>query len=291
MKLQIKTKHILKSFISLGLFLATSISAVGQQVEIQTQKEILPESDSKKQFITVYPQRYGLNVGIDLYRLTRSMYDKSYNGFELVGDYRLTKNWYLAAEIGNEKSTRNNNTFGYSASGSFIKLGANFNLYENWLNAEDQIYIGFRYGFSNFSQTLDWYKIYTTDPYFPSQRIDANKKYSGLSAHWVEFVTGIQTRLFNNVFMGFSLRLNGLLTQKQPQDFENLYIPGFNKKHSGSIGVGFNYTLTYFIPLYKSKIKKPVEVPFVEPKYDLQGNEIQAQEIQYIENNKKQIKQ
>lgn len=290
MKLQINKKHILKSFISLGLLLGTSYSGLSQEIEIQTQKEIIVEPESKKQEITVFPQRYGLRAGIDLYRLTRSMYDKSYNGFEVVGDYRLTKNWYFAAELGNEKSTRNNTSFGYTASGTFVKLGANFNLYENWLNAEDEIYIGFRYGYSNFSQTLDWYSIYTTDPYFPSQRIDANKKYGGLSAHWVEFVAGLQTRLFNNFFMGFSLRLNGLLNQKQPQDFENLFIPGFNKKHSGSIGVGFNYTLTYFIPMYKSKVKKPIEVPYQEPNYDIQGNEIQAQEIEYIQNNKNKAK-
>ena len=46
-----------------------------------------------------------LRVGVDLYKLTRGLYDKDYKGIELVGDYRLTKKYYLAAELGNENKT------------------------------------------------------------------------------------------------------------------------------------------------------------------------------------------
>jgi hypothetical protein len=35
--------------------------------------------------------RYGLRVGIDLFKLTRGLYDEGYKGIEFVGDYRLTK--------------------------------------------------------------------------------------------------------------------------------------------------------------------------------------------------------
>jgi hypothetical protein len=54
--------------------------------------------------------------------------------------------------------------------------------------------------------------------------------------------------------MGFSLRLNQLVTNKKPNNFDNLYIPGFNKTYDGTFGVGFNYTVSYFIPIYKKKI-------------------------------------
>jgi hypothetical protein len=33
-----------------------------------------------------------------------------------------------------------------------------------------------------------------------------------------------------------------------------LYIPGFNRTYDGDFGVGFNYTVSYFIPLYKKKV-------------------------------------
>jgi hypothetical protein len=54
--------------------------------------------------------------------------------------------------------------------------------------------------------------------------------------------------------MGLSLRLNRLLNDKLPENFDNIYIPGFNKKTEDNIfGAGFNYTLTYSLPLRSRK--------------------------------------
>jgi hypothetical protein len=50
----------------------------------------------------VYPERYGLRVGVDLHRLSKSFYEKDYKGLEIVGDYRLTRRFYLAGELGNQ---------------------------------------------------------------------------------------------------------------------------------------------------------------------------------------------
>lgn len=281
--------HTLKYFISSCLFLCVTLSFGQIKVDtlnIQQLETVAPKTSADK--VPTFPMRYGLNIGIDLFSLSRSIYDKSFDGLELSADYRLTKNWYAAAELGQTKMTRNQLTYGFTANGQFIKLGANYNVFENWLDGEDQIYVGFRYGFSTFSQTLNWYHVYTTDPYFPDHIIDSNKKYSSLSAHWGEFVTGIKTNLTKNIFMGFSLRLTGLITQKQPDNFENMYIPGYGKKYSGNIGVGFNYTISYFIPLYKSKTNK---VPQVDdsPKYDLQGNEMIKDDLRTIQNNKNKV--
>lgn len=204
--------------------------------------------------IHYYPQRYGLRVGADLYSLSRNFYDSNYKGFELNADYRYSKKIYIAGEVGTVDFTKDEeNLYNFTTKGHYIKAGIDYNLHENWMDREDMIYVGFRYGFSTFSQTLNSYKVYTTDPYFQEGIIEVNKEYSSLSAHWAEMIMGIKTRVFDNVFMGFNLQLKMLATQKQPEDFENLYIPGFHKKYSGSIGVGFNYNLTYFIPLYKSK--------------------------------------
>ncbi len=212
-----------------------------------------------------YPQRYGLRLGTDLYRLTRNIYDKDYQGFEFNGDYRLSQKWYAAAEIGNEKRTKDEaDLYNYTTNGSYIKIGVDFNAHQNWMDREDMIYTGLRYGFSTFSQTLNSYKIYTTDPYFGEEIIEANAKYSGLSAHWLELVAGIKTRVFNNFFVGFNFQLKGLIAQKQPSDFENLFIPGYNRKYSGGVGVGFSYSVSYLIPLYKTN-KGAFVIPEADP--------------------------
>ena len=240
-------KSILKYFISLLLLCAPLLTKAQTK---QTEEEI-----------PYYPQRYGLRVGADLFSLSRNFYDKDFKGFEINGDYRLTKKIFAAAELGTTSLTRNEeNLYNFTAKGHYIKLGVDYNLHENWMDREDMIYVGFRYGFSTFSQTLNSYNIYTTNPYFQEGSVIANKEYDGLSAHWAELIMGIKTRVVNNIFMGFNFQLKGLLAQKKPDGFENLYMPGYNKKYSGGIGVGFNYNITYFIPLYKSK-KEVFSIP------------------------------
>lgn len=44
------------------------------------------------------------------------------------------------------------------------------------------------------------------------------------------------------------------MSNNEPEGFANLYIPGFNKTYENSkFGAGFNYSISYFIPFYKSK--------------------------------------
>jgi hypothetical protein len=113
-----------------------------------------------------------------------------------------------------------------------------------------------RYGASSFSQQLNSYKIYNANPYFGEEpEIISGEKYNGLSASWIEVVAGIKAKVINNVYLGFSLRFNMLITNNTPSGFDNLYIPGFHRTYDGSFGVGVNYTVSYFIPIYKKKEK------------------------------------
>ncbi len=61
----------------------------------------LPD-EKKNTVVPIKTNRYGLRVGIDLYKLTRGLYDKDYKGIEFVGDYRLNKKiffWLLKLEM------------------------------------------------------------------------------------------------------------------------------------------------------------------------------------------------
>ncbi|MGV3696896.1 DUF6048 family protein [Flavobacterium sp.] len=220
------------------------------------------QAEAKKDTVTapVKKERYGLRVGVDLFKLTRSFWEEDYRGLELVGDYRLTRRHYLAAEIGNEDKTVDDDQLNFTTKGTYLKVGFDFNSYQNWLDMENIISVGLRYGVSSFSQTLNSYDIYNPNPYFiENTTITPGTEFKGLSAQWIEVVAGMKAEVFDNIFVGFSLRLNRLVTQKQPNNFENLYIPGFNRTYNGDFGVGFNYTVSYFIPLYKSTVKAKVK--------------------------------
>jgi hypothetical protein len=205
----------------------------------------------------VYPERYGLRVGVDLHRLSKSFYEKDYKGLEIVGDYRLTRRFYLAGELGNEEKTVDDDRLNFTTKGTYFKAGFDYNSFENWLDMENMIYVGMRYGISSFSHTVNTYKIYDPTNYYGENTVISGAKYNGLTANWIEIIGGVKAELFSNLYLGFSLRLNYLVSNKKPDGFDNLYIPGFNRTYEGKFGAGVNYTLSYFIPIYKkNKVAK-----------------------------------
>ena len=228
-------KYMLKFIFSLAL-LCVSISGNAQV---------------KDTTAVVYPERYGLRVGVDLHRLSKSFYEKDYKGLEIVGDYRLTRRFYLAGELGNEEKTVDDDRLNFTTKGTYFKAGFDYNTFENWLDMENMIYVGMRYGISSFSQTLNSYKIYDPTNYYGENTVISGTKFNGLTANWIEIICGVKAELFSNLYLGFSLRLNYLVSNKKPDGFDNLYIPGFNRTYDGKFGAGVNYTLSYFIPIYK----------------------------------------
>ena len=51
----------------------------------------------------VYKTAYGLRLGIDISKPILGSISNSYNGLELVGDYRISKRFFVAAELGYEE--------------------------------------------------------------------------------------------------------------------------------------------------------------------------------------------
>jgi hypothetical protein len=199
-------------------------------------------------------EKYGIRFGTDISKIVQSFYDKNYKGIEFVGDYRVTKNYYLAGELGNENTTVEDNKLSFTTQGTYLKIGFDYNSYENWLDMRNMIYLGMRYGASTFSQTLNSYKLYNTSTYFPeAPTVFPGEKFNGLTSQWIEVLLGLKTEVLKNIYLGFSIRMNRLLTNTKPDNFDNLYIPGFNRTYNGDFGIGFNYSVSYFLPLYKTK--------------------------------------
>lgn len=42
-----------------------------------------------------------------------------------------------------------------------------------------------------------------------------------------------------------------MISTKEPDGFKNLFVPGFNRVFLNDSGFGFNYTISYLIPIYK----------------------------------------
>lgn len=198
-------------------------------------------------------EKYGLRLGADIGKLIRSSVDDDYSGFEISGDFRLKKKLYIAGEIGIEEKKDVTNYLDITTKGTYLKAGIDYNMYQNWLDMDNMIYSGFRVGASSFSHTLNSYQTYNTSQYWQTQfSSNQPQEFNDLTAIWVELVLGIKAELFNNLYMGINVQLKGLVSQTEPTNFTNIYIPGFNKTFdSTKIGVGYGYTISYRIPLYK----------------------------------------
>ena len=199
---------------------------------------------------------FGIKIGLDVSKQIRMLTEPSYKGFVITGDYRLLEKLFLAGEFGYEKKKVTNEILDFNTKGSFLKLGINYNVYKNKKGMNNEIYVGFRYGYSEFEHKLSSYTIHNLDNYWNQNSVNRNLDFKNLNSSWLEFVLGFNAEVFKNTYMGLGLRLNRLLSQKNPKNFSSLYIPGFNKVlEDNNFGVGISYSVFYQIPIYK-KIKK-----------------------------------
>ncbi len=238
-----KQQHTLTYFISILMILFFCVS-------INAQSDSIPKVIKDTLIIK---EKYGLRLGADLSKIASSFFDDEYSGFEIAADYRLKKRLYIAGEIGFDEKTTVTDYLDITSKGSYIKGGIDYNMYQNWLDMDNMVYTGFRIGASSFSHNLNSFTIYNTDQYWAPQFTSNDlQEFNGLTAIWVEIIIGMKVELFNNLFLGLNVQLKLMASETEPDNFGNVYIPGFNKTFDSSgIGVGYGYTISYRIPLYK----------------------------------------
>ena len=246
-----KTKHTLiyciKNLIVFFSFLSVFIINAQDKADREKTKDTIK-----------FKNKYSLRVGADVSKLIRSAVSDDYMGFELNADFRFKKNLYIAAEIGSEEKTNVTDFLDITTKGNYIKAGVDYNLYKNWLDMDNLIYSGFRLGYSNFNHTLNNFTVFNTSQYWaPQFSSNEAQEFNNLNAIWFEIIMGLKAEVLKNVYMGLNLQLKANISAKKPNNFTNVYIPGFNKTTDNSIiGVGFGYTIAYAIPFTKNKTVK-----------------------------------
>ena len=171
---------------------------------------------------------FGIKIGLDLSKQIRMLTESDFKGMVFTGDYKINERLYLATEFGSEEKKVSNEVLDFNTEGTFLKLGANYNVYNNREGMDNEIYVGFRYAIGNFNHKLNSYTIYNLDNYWNQNLVNSNIDFNNLNANWFELVFGFNAKIINNIYGGLSLRLKRLLNQNIPENFNNLYIPGFN---------------------------------------------------------------
>ena len=230
-----KKQDILKFFISVAIIILFSGKNFSQT-----------ENDS-----VVVKNKYGIRIGLDFSKQIR-MLTEDYKGLSLYGDVKIKERLFIVSELGSDEKELRTDNLRSKFSGNYIKAGLNYNLYNNLPGLNNEIYVGFRFATSKFKSEISEYIIYNKDRFWSQDPIFDNIINKGLNANWVELIIGINAELLNNLFVGLSLRLNRMLNQKKPENFTNLYIPGFNKvTENNNFGTGLTYSIIYQIPIIK----------------------------------------
>ena len=230
-----KKQDILKFFISVAIIILFSVKNFSQT-----------ENDS-----VVVKNKYGIRIGLDFSKQIR-MLTENYKGLSLYGDVKIKERLFIVSELGSDEKELRTDNLRSKFSGNYIKAGLNYNLYNNLPGLNNEIYVGFRFATSKFKSEISEYIIYNKDRFWSQDPIFDNIINKGLNANWVELIIGINAELLNNFFMGLSLRLNRMINQKKPENFTNLYIPGFNKvTENNNFGTGLTYSIIYQIPIIK----------------------------------------
>ena len=196
------------------------------------------------------PKTYGLRIGVDLVKPALSFSQTDFRGGEIVADWRINTKLFAAGELGYTERTIQEDYFNHSAKGTYIKLGVNYNLYTNWLDMDNETFLGARYGTSLFSDQLNNYTIFQNGEYF-DPKTSSGQEFKNLNAHWFELVAGLKVETFKNLFLGFMISFSKVIYTNDPNNYKNTYSPGIGKITKNGSGANINYTISYRIPLYK----------------------------------------
>ncbi len=221
---------------------------VGQQTENKENDSIVV----KKKLINIDK----LSIGVDLYRPIYSSINDDDLSYELITSLRIFEDFSITSEIGSLDKYVEDENVNFTSIGDYLKFGFDYNLFNNWTGMDNSIYLGMRFATSSFNNKIDSYTVRNPDSYWSNNVLDNYEtiNHSNQNANWIELLVGIKVETIKNVYLGISLRLNRLLSNTTPNNFNNLYIPGFNKvTDDNSWGSGFNYTLTYSLPLKFNK--------------------------------------
>jgi len=227
--------------------LATDTSArKADTIKPKVQAPVLPDS--------VYSVPGGLRIGLDLSRIIVKAFQPYRTDITAVGDYRIKKDLYLAAEAGYQKTSHSDSNYTYKASGIYVTAGVDYNLLKNLAPKERyMLFAGARYGFAQMSYEVPGYVI--SNSYW-GDKLPGSVPKINANAHWIELIMGIKAEVLKNLFLGWNVREKIMIKGPSNKEFPPIVIPGFGDGSRKS-QFDWQYTISYCIPLNDVKVHIP----------------------------------
>jgi len=179
----------------------------------------------------------GAAIGGDLLGLGLKVLGSDWRQLEAFFRLNLFDEYYPIFELGIGEADREGleieNRFHIRA--PYFRLGCDYN-FANKKHSGNRVLGGIRYGFSSYNYDYSAPGL-VTDPVWQTAQPCAEKDLSG-HLHWIEFVVGVETKLWRFVRLGWDIRGKMRIQQKAPDEGEPWFFPGFGKNTEGLVWGG-----------------------------------------------------
>lgn len=182
-----------------------------------------------------------VRVGTDLLGLGQTFFGDGRQRIEINGDLAIDK-YFFALDVGMDNLELQEETFSYSSDGYYFRTGIDVNF---MADDEDHnaMFFGVRYARSYFQDNLHWR---ADNPYYPISTIASSNE--NLRGSWAELVGGMKVKVWQNLFVGYTVRFKFLRTVKGDGNLIPYEMPGYGRFENKN-RIGFNYQVHWRIPL------------------------------------------
>ncbi|UPK69844.1 DUF6048 family protein [Chitinophaga filiformis] len=205
---------------------------------------------------SVYYVPGGLRLGIDISRFALHFFQPYRTDVAVQADLRLNKKLYGAFEVGYNRTSHSDTNYTYKGNGVYATAGIDYDFLKKKDPADkNMVYGGIHYGFARNGYEAPAFNIH--NQYWESETPGSFPK-TNMTAHWIELTFGMRVEALPNFFLGWAVREKIMLSNNAIDGFDPIIIPGFG---SGSKSSQFDmtYTVSYYLPLYKLKIRESRE--------------------------------
>ncbi len=193
----------------------------------------------------------GFTLSGDLFGLIQK-YTSDYGVFEGALRVNFKNKYFPIVEAGYAicETTNEDTHISYETKAPYLRAGLDINMLKNkWQN--NRLYLGARYGISKFNYDISGPeqtdKIWGVSQPFHFKDIST-------TAHWIEFIAGVQVKIWGNFHMGWSVRFKTAISKGSTDYGTPYYIPGYGTTTSGTCW-GATYNLSFDLNWGRKKNK------------------------------------
>lgn len=179
----------------------------------------------------------GAAIGGDLLGLGLKVMGSDWRQLEAFFRLNLYDEYYPIFELGigeaDHEGQEIENRFHIRA--PYFRLGCDYN-FANKKHSGNRVLGGIRYGYSSYNYDYTAPDL-VKDPVWHTAQAVAAHDLSG-HLHWIEFVVGVETKMWRIVRLGWDIRAKMRIQQKAPDQGEPWFFPGFGKNTEGLVWGG-----------------------------------------------------